>query len=160
MLPSRILMVVLQFATNEDIPALVEMMGEFYAESNMPLDAEATTRAFQSLIEKPDFGSIWMDFKGVEPTGYVVLTVCFSMEFGGFDGHIDDLYVRPAFRRQGVAKRLIEAVLIECNDRDLESLTVEVAPENDAAKALYLNLGLQPRSDDREILTAHLNAIF
>ena len=143
-------------ATKEDVPGLVEMMDEFYAESNYSLDHDAATKSFISLLDKPDFGSIYIVNDGPTEAGYVILTVCFSMEFGAFDGHIDDLYVRPAARRKGFGRDLLHALMVDCEERRLSALSVEVAPDNDAAKALYAQIGLQLRTDERDVMTANL----
>lgn len=140
-------------ATAEDIPVLVEMMHEFYAESNFDLDHTAAAKAFQTLLDQPSFGSIWLSLEGEAVTGYVILTVRFSMEFGTFDGFIDDLYVRPSARRKGFANDLLQALFFECDDRNLAALHVEVAPDNDPAKTLYKRFGMQPGLDEREKLT-------
>ena len=150
----------IQLAAHEDIPLLVEMMEEFYAESDVPLDHCVAAASFKTLLEKPDFGAIWIYFDGSEAVGYVVLTVCFSMEFGGLDGNIDDLYVRPSARRKGFGQELVQSLLIECHDRGLEALHVEVAPLNGPAKAVYERIGLQLREDDRDVMTAKLKGEF
>ncbi len=147
-------------ATHENIPDLVEMMQEFYDESAFSLDRDAAVSSFKTLLDEPAFGAIWMCFDGKDATGYVVLTICFSMEYGGFEGCVDDLYVRPAARRKGVGNRLLESLLIECHDRNLESLQVEVAPYNGAAKALYEKIGLQIRQDDRDVMVATFKTTF
>ena len=100
--------------------------------------------------------SIYIVDDGPVEAGYVILTVCFSMEFGSFDGHIDDLYVRPAARRKGFGRDLLHTLMIDCEDRKLSALSVEVAPDNVAAKSLYAQIGLQLRTDERDVMTANL----
>ena len=146
----------LREATLDDIPVLVEMMEEFYAESDYSLDHAEAAAAFQSLIDQPQYGAIWLAFEGPDVAGYVILTVRFAMEFGGLDGSIDDLYIRPSARRKGFASKLLQSLLIECDDRGLKALHVEVGPDNEAAQALYQNFGLVKRTGDRD----HLSMLF
>ena len=49
--------------------------------------------------------------------------------------------VHPDFRRQGVGRRLIEALIGELKKRDCHSLTLEVRASNAPAIALYEALG-------------------
>ena len=147
-------------ATSDDISALVEMMDEFYAESAFELDHVAASASFNSLLVRPEFGTIYIVNDGPFEAGYVVLTVCFSMEFGGFEGHIDDLYVRPAARRKGFGRDLLHALMVDCEERTLCALSVEVAPDNVAAKALYGQIGLQIRTDERLVMSAGLMGEF
>jgi aminoglycoside 6'-N-acetyltransferase I len=57
--------------------------------------------------------------------------------------YVDDLAVSPDHQRQGVATRLVQACLAHAGDAD--DLWVATEPDNDAARALYLALGLEPR---------------
>ncbi|HKP74776.1 MAG TPA: GNAT family N-acetyltransferase, partial [Longimicrobiaceae bacterium] len=90
-------------ATSDDLPALVELMREFYAESDYPLPEENARRTFATLLAEPRLGGVWLMEVDGEPAGHVVLTVCFSMEYGGLRGFVDDLFVRPRFRGRGMA---------------------------------------------------------
>jgi ribosomal protein S18 acetylase RimI-like enzyme len=143
----------LREATLDDLPVLVEMMEEFYVESSYSLDHPEATAAFKTLLDQPEYGGIWLALDGSEVVGYVILTVRFAMEFGGLEGSIDDLYIRPSARRRGFANQLLQSVLIECDDRGLKALHVEVGADNEAAQALYQNFGLQKRTGDRDHLT-------
>ncbi len=52
------------------------------------------------------------------------------------EGYIDNVAVRPAFRRQGIADRLLD-VFCRFGQAHLAFLTLEVRPSNTAAVALY-----------------------
>ena len=139
-------------ATHADIPQLVELMHEFYAESSFPLARAWAARAFARLLDDPSRGAPWIvDIDGT-PAGHAVLSVRFAMEFGGLIGYIDDLFVRPAFRRQGAARAALDALIEECRRRECRALLVEVDPGNALAQALYRRLGLLPLDDERETL--------
>ncbi len=139
----------------EDVPALVALMEEFYAEADYPLDRDWAAASCARLLGDESLGAAWIAFHG-GPAGYVVLTVRHSMEYGGLDGWVDDLFVRPAFRRHGLARAALEALLAECERRGVLALHVEVGRENDAARPLYERFGLAPREDDRVTLTRRL----
>ena len=129
-------------ATRDDIPTLIELMGEFYAESNFPLPVANARRAFEHLLSDPRLGGVWIAMTDDGPAGYVVLTVAFGMEYGGLRGFIDDLFVRPSARGRGVATALLDAMTADCVARGVRSLNVEVGPDNDAARRVYERAGL------------------
>lgn len=52
-----------------------------------------------------------------------------------------NIAVHPAFRRQGVARALILALIGELKKRGSRCLTLEVRASNDPARALYESLG-------------------
>lgn len=147
-------------ATHEDIPVLVDMMQEFYEESAFELDRTNATLAFRTLLDQPSYGAIWLSHDEQIVTGYVVLTVAFKMEFAGLVGSIDDLYIRSQSRRKGFANELMQSLMIDCYDRSLEELNVEVATDNLAAQTLYANFGLQLRTDNRAHLSMLLKSEF
>jgi GNAT superfamily N-acetyltransferase len=129
-------------AAPADIPTLIDLMAEFYAESGFPLPVANAQRAFGALLADPRLGAAWIGrTEEGEPTGHVVLTVCYSMEYGGLRGFIDDLFVRPAARGQGVAAALLDAVAADCGVRGVRALHVEVGPENAVAQRVYARSG-------------------
>jgi ribosomal protein S18 acetylase RimI-like enzyme len=147
-----------RLATYADIPQLVELMQEFYAESSFPLDRAWAAEAFARLLDDPSRGAIWIVDIDETPAGHVVLSVRFAMEFGGVIGYVDDLFIRPAFRRQGAARAALDVLTAECRRRGCRAVLVEVDPGNAAAQALYRRLGLLPLDDERETLRRSLGA--
>lgn len=145
-----------RIAGHGEIPLLVDLMEEFYAESGYALDREWSRASFRHFLSDPSLGRTWVLFDGTEPAGYVVLTVRFAMEYGGLEGFIDDLFVRPAHRRRGIAQHAINTLLDECRRRGIRALQVEVDRDNAAAYALYASFNLRPRDDDRVTLVTTL----
>jgi GNAT superfamily N-acetyltransferase len=143
-------------ATVADIPALVSLMEEFYAESSFPLDRASAGKSFEALFREPARGAVWLLLDGGEAAGHVVLTTRFAMEHGGLDAFIDDLFVRPAHRRRGLARAGLEALFAECRRRGVLAVNVEVGDTNAPARALYGGFGLAPRTDRRVLLTTTL----
>jgi ribosomal protein S18 acetylase RimI-like enzyme len=91
---------------------------------------------------------------GNEPAGYVVLTVGFRMEYGGLDAFVDDLFVRPDFRRKGFGRAALATLLAECERRGVRAVHLEAGRDNHPAKALYGRFGF--RDNDRQLLTVRL----
>ncbi len=141
-------------AARADIPVLVDLMAEFHAESNDSLDREWAAQSFGTLMQSADRGGAWIARRDAQAVGYVVMTTKHSMEFGGPDAFIEDLFVRPGARRQGVAKALLDALFAEFRRRGVLAIHVEVGHENDAAGGLYEAFGM--RSEGRLHLTARL----
>jgi ribosomal protein S18 acetylase RimI-like enzyme len=128
-------------ADEDDIAALVELMADFYAESDYVLDPEAAVASFSRLQADPGLGQVWLVEDDGQPAGYIVLTVGFSMEYGGLRGFVDDLYVRPVFRRRGLATAALAELRRECVRREVRAVDVEAGPDNEAALEVYRRAG-------------------
>lgn len=139
-----------------DIPDLVGLMDDFYSEAHFALDHSTAESTFAALLQQPSLGVVWLMLYDGLPAGYVVLTTRFSMEYGGIDGFIDDLFVRPHFRRRGLAASALAHLVTEAHRRGLIALHVEVGTDNQPAQALYRSLGMAPHTDGRQVLSITL----
>jgi ribosomal protein S18 acetylase RimI-like enzyme len=147
---------VIDRAAPTDISALVELMSQFYAESNYALDRGWAAASFAQLLHDDSRGAAWIARFDGEPAGHIVLALRHSMEFGGLAGVIDDLFVRPEFRRRGIGSALTRALLQSCRTRQVRAVHVEVAPDNAAASTLYESFGLRAHNVERRTLTVQL----
>ena len=71
--------------------------------------------------------------------GVVLLAYRLSVSAAGQFASIEDLYVRPGARRQGIGRALLEAVEKRCASRGVSYVEAEV--EDDQAAAFYSALG-------------------
>jgi GNAT superfamily N-acetyltransferase len=67
----------------------------------------SASNSLSALVSDDAKGDVWIAFRDDEPAGYAVLIIRHSMEYGGPDAFIDDLYVRPAHRRQGLGREAL-----------------------------------------------------
>lgn len=143
----------LRGATPADLELLVAMMGDYYQEVDSRFDAHSARRAMGELSESPALGRLWLIEPEREPCGYLALTFGFSLELGGRDAFLDDLYVKPAHRSRGLATAAIQAALGEARALGIRAVHLEVDHRNDKARALYRRLGFGER--DRYFLMCH-----
>jgi ribosomal-protein-alanine N-acetyltransferase len=95
-----------------------------------PWDAEALERILGL------FGAFgYLAWQDDTPAGFVV-----ARDLGG-EVEVLSLGVLPQWRRQGIGRRLIDAVVAEAARRRAASLVLEVATENQAARGLYAAMG-------------------
>jgi len=139
-----------------DIEPLLRLMAAFYAEAGFPLDREWAASSFTMLLSRPEWGSLWLAEASGQPVGHAALTVRYTMEHGGLSGYIDDLFVEPSWRRQGVARALLKALFQACRERNCRSVLVETGSANAAALGLYGQFGLHPHRDGRLLLVGTL----
>ena len=146
----------MRLADQSDLPALVELMREFYAESGFPLETERARAAFSAVLADPRLGRVWLVEQGGTVAGYVVVTAGFAMEYGGTVGVVDDLFLRPAFRGHGLGTAVLAEVRRACDEFGLRALRVEVGRDNPAAQAMYRSAGLA--AVDHQLMTLRLSS--
>ena len=59
-------------------------------------------------------------------------------------GQVVGVYVAPPWRRTGLAKAMLERLIVEARANGLITLTLSVTVGNEAARRLYLNTGWIP----------------
>lgn len=141
-------------ASLEDVPLLVALMTEFYAETSTPLDPTRAADAFAALLADHRLGNVWLIQAKTQDAGYVVVTFCHSMEFGGESGFVDDLFIQAAFRGAGLGTKALAEVRTFCLNRGVRALRLETGRDNSVAQALYRRAGFV--ATDRQLLTLTL----
>ena len=128
-------------ATLSDVDILVALTAEFYAEAGFTLSTADATRAFTALLGSQQLGAVWLAEVEQRPVGHVVMTLAFSMEYGGLRGFIDDLYVNRLFRDRGIGAALLSEARDGALERGLRALCVETGREDHPARSLYARTG-------------------
>src|SRR4051812_44125629 len=124
-------------AVSNDIPALLALMSEFYAESGYELDQAHAERAFAAILSDQRLGYVWLIDDENKNVGYIVLTLRFGMEYGGLIGCLDDLFVVPQSRNKGLSTAALIQVRDFCKISGIRAVTVEVGFRNGPAQAVY-----------------------
>jgi len=106
-------------------------------------DEPAVRKALRTFLTDSTFGKAWIFSDGATSVGYIVLTLSFSFEYHGLDAFIDELYVEPQYRRQGIGRRAVNFVEERARELGVQALHLEVDPGNDPALELYRRSGYE-----------------
>lgn len=86
-----------------------------------------------------------------EVDGQIAAMALWFLNFSTWDGvagiYLEDLYVRPSFRRRGLARGLLAALAGECVRNGYSRLSWAVLNWNTDAIALYDGVGGQPQTE-------------
>ena len=93
--------------------------------------------AFLYEIEQNRVARCWVLREGDTVVAYLCL-----WEIGD-ELHVTNIAVHPRLRRRGLARQLLGAILQDGKSRRLRSVTLEVRPTNDEARALYESFGFR-----------------
>jgi ribosomal protein S18 acetylase RimI-like enzyme len=102
-------------------------------------------------VDSRDFGIAIVADEGGRIVGYLALVWGFSLEFGGRDAFLDELYVVPDRRGRGIGSALIEAAEAACVQAGAMALHLAVERSNAGACKLYRRLGFT--GHDKLLLT-------
>jgi GNAT superfamily N-acetyltransferase len=87
----------------------------------------------------------------VDVDGEIAAMALWFVSFSTWDGvagiYLEDLFVRPAFRRRGLARALLAALARECLAKDYTRLSWAVLNWNADAIALYDGVGAEPQRE-------------
>lgn len=138
----------------DDVAALVSMMHRAHADAGFALNRELAKAAFYTLLKDHTRGVAWIGLHDQKPAGYILVTFKLSMESGGIDAFIEDMFVYREARRKGVGSALVSAAMTECRRTGISAVHVETGAVDAAAIAFYAACGLKNR--ERVILTTVL----
>jgi ribosomal protein S18 acetylase RimI-like enzyme len=123
-------------ANETDLAALVGLHREFGEVDAHPFDERRVTAAFEPLLRDDRHGVVWI----VEPDdGYAVLTWGWSIEAGGPEAVLDEIYVRP--RGSGIGADLLACVLADGRARGLARIFLETESRNVRVRSFYARHG-------------------
>lgn len=146
--------VLFQQISDQDSELVLPLMREFYSQQNMRFDEAVAGRVLNRLIHNPSLGQMYLIFLGPELAGYFALTFCFSLEFHGKFGLLDELYIREQFRRKKLGRSVVEFAERVCRELHIKALRLEVGAANTAAQSLYTAEGF--KQEERHLMTKWL----
>ncbi len=135
--------VIFRAASAEDEEALLGMMRNLAEQEPGAyfFDEPAVRQVLRKFLASPDLGRAWVFYDEETPVGYIVLTFGYSFEYHGRDSFIDELYIEPQYRRQGIGKRAMQFVEERARELGVNAIHLEVDQGNDPAAELYRRAG-------------------
>jgi GNAT superfamily N-acetyltransferase len=101
----------IETTTPADVPSLLDLIRELARFEHLEHEVQATADSLhESLFGFPPVAGALLSRCGHELAGYAIYFFTFSSFVGRLGIWLDDLYVRPAYRRQGLGRTLLERV--------------------------------------------------
>lgn len=134
-----------------DVPTVLALMRAFYAHENFAFDPEASGRMLRYLLAHPEEGAVFLACESRRAAGYLALTRCYSLEFGGPFVLLDEIFLLPEAQGRGLGKRLLDAAEAYCRRHGAGYLRLEVQKKNRRAIEVYREYGF--RTEDRFLMS-------
>ena len=125
-----------------DGPALLEMFGELAEYEHLEHEMHATEeRLDEALFGERPVAQALIAERGGEALGYALYYATFSSFLTSSGVWLEDLFVRPAHRGEGVGRALLSAVAARERERGCERLEWAALDWNELALGFYRRLG-------------------
>ncbi len=140
--------------TPTTLDAALDLMSRLYTEPGGVHHRERARRAVEHLFNNPQSGGVWLIESDSHTCGYIAMTACFSLEFGGAFGLLDELYLLPDWRGRGLGAEALAFAELWCRSHGCAALRLEVDLSNERALRLYSGAGFS--SHRRDLMTKWL----
>lgn len=126
-------------ATATDLEALIDLSRSYCELDRHTLDVAKTRAGLGPLLESDRYGVVWLIGPESDPLGYAVVTWGWSVEGGGPEALLDEIYVHD--RGRGLGSAAVVAILDDCRKRGMIRVFLETESHNERARRLYTRLG-------------------
>ena len=129
-----------------DLARLEPLVAAFHHHMGIAQDAQTRRAALQPLLDECPHGRVYLAGARHDPAGYAIICFGWSVEMGGRESFVDELYVRPAHRGQGVGGALLAHSAQELRKMGVMALHLELDRSDARTRRLYERAGFDPRA--------------
>ena len=144
--------IVLRRARIEHLPLMLTLVSEFCVTDQHTFDPDRVTRALVPLLEDDAHGVVYLVDN---ERGYVVITWGYSLESGGREALIDEIYLRR--RGEGRGSKVMDALFDDMAARGVVKMFLETETHNHRARRFYARQGFD--EDDSIWMSRQISAI-
>jgi GNAT superfamily N-acetyltransferase len=129
-------------ATPNDLDSLLVLMRHMQLDDpwDHPADESIVRKNLLELLHNSVYGIIFIARDEHTPIAYLVICFDFSLEYHGKGAWVDELFVEPTHRGQGIATQLLNLAEISSLENGAQTLHLEVSHANSAIE-LYRRRG-------------------
>jgi GNAT superfamily N-acetyltransferase len=129
-------------ATEEDLPLVLAFIRELAEYEKLGHEVTATEADLHDTLFGPDrVAYAVLAFAGDQPAGFAVYFISFSTFLARPGLYLEDLYVRPAWRRRGLGRKLLAHLARIAVDRGYGRMEWSVLNWNEMALRVYRAVG-------------------
>ena len=136
----------------EDRAPLLSLVTRCHEERRIAMDDAAREAAIGPLLEGSPLGAAYIFGPRRAPIGYVIVTFGWSVELGGMEGTLDEIFVRPSVRRRGIGGSILHDIGAALSDAGLRALHMRVDAADAPALSLGRRAGFIPRDETRHLV--------
>lgn len=142
--------IIIRKAHPADVPTLIGLIRELAEYEHLLPEVKVTPEIMtESLFGPRPVAEALLMERGGEPAGYCMYFYNFSTFLGRPGIYVEDIYVRPPFRRQGIGQAVFNYLARLAKENDYPRLEFAVLDWNEPALNFYQQMGAGPLKDWR-----------
>ena len=138
-------MSVLRPAQPSDLNQLLTWVVNYHAFEGIKSDHAHRLRTISPLLDGSPHGDVHIITQRGVDVGYVIFCYGWPVEFGGAEAILDELYLSPTMRGQGLGTIALLERIAALKVAAVILITLEVDHNNLAAQSLYRDMGFELR---------------
>jgi GNAT superfamily N-acetyltransferase len=137
----------LEHATEKDLPLVLRLIKELAEYEKLSHAVTATEEILRESLFERRAAEVVIGYSGDEPAGFAIFFRTFSTFLGVPGMYLEDLFVRPQFRRQGLGRQLLVHLARIAAERRYGRIEWSVLDWNELAIGFYTALGAKPMDE-------------
>jgi GNAT superfamily N-acetyltransferase len=132
----------INFATNNDLPRLADLLAELFAlEGDFHPERDRQLHGLRMILDDPEQGRLFVLRVDGQVAGMANALITISTAEGGRVLLLEDVIVRREYRGSGLGRRLVEHVMDWAREQGMTRVTLLADRDNQAALDFYRKLG-------------------
>jgi ribosomal protein S18 acetylase RimI-like enzyme len=131
-------------AAREDLDSVLALLAERTSVEAPELNVQTAAERWEAFMSSIDSSPFLAIAEG-EAAGLLLLSFRRRLNFATWEGWVPELVVADDHRRRGVGRALLRVAIEEWRLRGAHRLSVEVAPGEEAGRALLSGMGFEER---------------
>lgn len=141
-------MVDIEFAKEFDVPMILQLINELADYEKLSKDVVATEELLRKyLFSSKPVAEVLIAKLDEKTVGFALFFINFSTFLSLPGIYLEDLFVKPDFRGQGIGKSLLIELIKIANERGYGRVEWSVLDWNKPAISFYKSLGAQPNDE-------------
>jgi len=137
----------LHHATENELPIILALIRELAEYEKLSHEVVATEKILRESLFDRRAAEVVIGYAGDEPAGFAVYYRTFSTFLGVPGMYLEDLFVIPRFRRQGLGRQLLVHLARIAEERGYGRIEWSVLDWNALAIGFYTGLGAKPMEE-------------
>ncbi len=135
---------IIDFATAADLPEMIDLMRELFTlESDFQPEHDKQLQGLQRILDTPILGRLFVIRRHGRAIGMANALTTISTAQGTPVVLLEDVIVSPAYRGQGLGRKLVAHVCTWAKSQGMTRVTLLADRDNTAALSFYEALGFQ-----------------